>query len=97
LLLVVAVFLMVHKALTSSLTGKLYGDKAVLSKRYLLETINDQLKNSYVEHTRHRSVNGFMTNMLAGLIAYYIKKVKPSIDLNEEGIDIMETMNTSIV
>jgi hypothetical protein len=37
-----------------------------------------------------------MTNMLAGLIAYCIKKVKPSIDLNEEEIDMMATMNTSI-
>ena len=72
-------------------------DKAMLSKRYLIETINDQLNNiSYVEHTRHRSVSGFMTNMLAGLIAYYIKEGKPSIDLNEEEIDMMATMNTSI-
>jgi len=71
-------------------------DKAMLSKRYLIETINDQLKNiSYVEHTRHRSVSGFMTNMLAGLIAYCIKEVKPSIDLNEEEIDMMATMNIS--
>ncbi|MFT5755886.1 MAG: hypothetical protein ACI9LM_000598, partial [Alteromonadaceae bacterium] len=72
-------------------------DKAMLSKRYLIETINDQLKNiAYVEHTRHRSVSGFMANMLAGLIAYCIKEDKPSINLNEEDINLMATMNISI-
>jgi hypothetical protein len=36
-------------------------DRAMLSKRYIIETINDQLKNiSYIEHSRHRSMNGFM-------------------------------------
>jgi len=37
-----------------------------------------------------------MTNMSAGLVAYCIKEDKPSIDLNEEEIDMMATMNTSI-
>ncbi len=51
-----------------------------LKKRLLIETINDQLKNiSYVEHTRHLSPNGFMLNMLAGLIAYCLKENQPSI------------------
>jgi hypothetical protein len=72
-------------------------DKAMLLKRCLIETINDQLKNiAYVEDTRHRSVSGFMTNMLAGLIAYCIKEDKPSINLNEEEIYLMATMNISI-
>lgn len=57
-------------------------DKAMLSKRYLIETINDQVKNiSYVEHTRHRSITGFVANMLGGLIAYCLQKNKPSINL----------------
>ena len=60
-------------------------DKAMLKKRFLIETINDQLKNiSYVHHIRHQSINGFMLNMLAGLIAYCLKENKPSIELNEE-------------
>lgn len=60
-------------------------DKAMLKKRFLIETVNEQLKNiSYVEHSRHRSTNGFMLNMLAGLIAYCLKENKPSIELNEE-------------
>ena len=66
-------------------------DKAMLRKRFLIETINDQLKNiSYVEHTRHRSHNGFRLNMLAGLIAYCLKESKPSIDLNDVDIDLMK-------
>jgi hypothetical protein len=46
-------------------------DKLLLRQRSLIETINDQLKNiSQIEHTRHRSVTGFMVNVVAGLIAY---------------------------
>ena len=46
-------------------------DRAMLSRRFIIETINDQLKNiSQIEHSRHRSVHGFMLNMIAGLIAY---------------------------
>ncbi len=39
-------------------------DRAMLSRRFIIETINDQLKNiSQVEHSRHRSPNGFMLNL----------------------------------
>ena len=59
-------------------------DRAMLSKRFIIETINDQLKNiSYIEHSRHRSVNGFMLNLMAGLVAYCLKENKPSIDLTD--------------
>jgi hypothetical protein len=45
-------------------------DTLLLRKRTLRETINDQLKHSsQSEHTRHRSVTGFMVNLVAGLIA----------------------------
>lgn len=65
-------------------------DRAMLKKRFIIETINDQLKNiSYVEHTRHRSINGFMTNMLGGLIAYCLKENKPSLDLNAKEREIL--------
>lgn len=41
-------------------------DRAMLSKRFIIETINDQLKNiSLIEHSRHRSLHGFMLNLLA--------------------------------
>ena len=59
-------------------------DRAMLSKRYIIETINDQLKNiSYIEHSRHRSMNGFMLNLLAGLVAYCLKKNKPTFNLTD--------------
>jgi hypothetical protein len=46
-------------------------DKLLLRKRYIIETINDQLKNqSQIEHSRHRSPVNFVVNVLAGLIAY---------------------------
>ena len=59
-------------------------DRAMLSKRFIIETINDQLKNiSYIEHSRHRSMNGFMLNLLAGLVAYCLKENKPRLNLTD--------------
>lgn len=46
-------------------------DKILLRKRSIIETVNDELKNiCQVEHSRHRSVANFMTNIVAGIIAY---------------------------
>ena len=46
-------------------------DKILLRKRSIIETVNDQLKNiSDIEHSRHRSQNNFIVNLLSGLIAY---------------------------
>lgn len=60
-------------------------DKLLLRKRSLIETVNDQLKNiSQIEHSRHRSVSGFMVNMVAGLIAYTFYPTKPSLRLKQE-------------
>jgi hypothetical protein len=59
-------------------------DRAMLWKRFIIETINDQLKNiSYIEHSRHRSMNGFMLNLLVGLVAYCLKENKPSLNLTD--------------
>jgi len=56
-------------------------DKLLLRKRYLIETINDQLKNqSQVEHSRHRSPTNFLVNLLAGLVAYMHQPKKPAIN-----------------
>jgi len=61
-------------------------DKIILRKRALTETINDELKNMcQIEHTRHRSFDNFLTNLLSGLIAYSFFPKKPS--LNIEIID----------
>lgn len=61
-------------------------DKILLKKKALIETVNDELKNiCQVEHTRHRSFDNFITNLLSGLIAYSFFPKKPS--LNIEIID----------
>ena len=55
-------------------------DKILLRKRSVIETINDELKNiCQVEHSRHRSFNNFITNLIAGLIAYSFFDKKPAI------------------
>lgn len=55
-------------------------DKAMLSKRFIIETVFDQLKNmAQIEHSRHRSCIAFMVNLMAGLIAYTFQEKKPSI------------------
>lgn len=64
-------------------------DKIALRKRALIETVNDELKNMcQIEHTRHRSFDNFITNLLSGLIAYSFFPKKPSINLNEDIIDL---------
>jgi hypothetical protein len=60
-------------------------DKLMLRKRSIIETINDQLKNTQqIEHTRHRSPTNFMTNLLGGLIAYQLQPKKPCIHYTEK-------------
>lgn len=59
-------------------------DKLMLRKRAIIETINDQLKNiSQIEHSRHRSVTGFMLNVLSGLVAYCHQPKKPTLIHND--------------
>ena len=55
-------------------------DKLMLRKRSIIETINDQLKNTQqIEHSRHRSPRNFIVNLLSGLIAYQLQPKKPCI------------------
>lgn len=55
-------------------------DKVLLRKRSVIETINDKLKNiCSIEHSRHRSFGNFITNLIAGLIAYCFFPKKPAI------------------
>ena len=64
-------------------------DKIALRKRALIETVNDELKNiCQVEHTRHRSFDNFVTNLLSELIAYSFFDKKPSINLQEDIVDL---------
>ena len=65
-------------------------DKAMLAKRFIIETINDQLKNiSQIEHSRHRSLHGFMLNLMGGLIAYCHKPQKPSLNITDAEYNMM--------
>ncbi|GHV48495.1 hypothetical protein FACS1894181_04370 [Bacteroidia bacterium] len=58
-------------------------DKICLRKRSLIETVNDELKNiCQVEHTRHRSFENFIGNMVAALVAYNFLPKKPSLNLD---------------
>ena len=60
-------------------------DKMMLRKRFLIETVNDQLKNiSQIEHSRHRKPANFAVNLIAGLIAYQKQPKKPSLNLKRQ-------------
>jgi hypothetical protein len=62
-----------------------FWDKLMLRKRNLIETINDQLKNSnQIEHARHRSPTNFLTNLLAGLISYQLQPKKPCLHYTKQ-------------
>ncbi|MEQ8520988.1 MAG: IS982 family transposase [Vicingaceae bacterium] len=55
-------------------------DKTLLRKRSVIETVNDELKNiCQIEHSRHRSFENFITNLISGLIAYSFFPKKPAI------------------
>lgn len=55
-------------------------EKILLRKRSVIETVNDELKNiCQVEHTRHRSISGFLLNVMAAIAAYSFFPKKPSI------------------
>ena len=60
-------------------------DKILLRKRSVIETINDELKNiCQVEHSRHRSFENFISNLISGLIAYSFFPKKPAIKYDVE-------------
>jgi len=55
-------------------------DAHLLRQRRVVESVIDQFKNvSQIQHTRHRSLTGFLTNLFAGLLAYCHQPAKPSI------------------
>jgi hypothetical protein len=67
-------------------------DRILLRKRSVIETVNDELKNVCdIEHTRHRSVNNFIMNLIAALGAYCFFDKKPAIRMSGwTGNDCME-------
>jgi hypothetical protein len=59
-------------------------DKLILRKGSIIETINDQLKNTFnLKHNRHRSLINFLLNAIASLLAYFYQKKKPSLNLRQ--------------
>lgn len=59
-------------------------DKILLRKRAIIETINDELKNlCQIEHSRHRSINNFVINILGALAAYSFFPKKPSLNIQK--------------
>ena len=68
----------------------LLADRLLLRKRFIIETIYDQLKNiSQIEHSRHRSINNFVVNLLAGLVAYCLQPKKPTIQFDSKQLRLL--------
>lgn len=64
-------------------------EKILLRKRAIIETVNDELKNiCQVEHTRHRSIDSFLLNILGALVAYSFFPKKPSINVEFEDREV---------
>ena len=62
----------------------------------MIETVNDELKNiCQVEHTRHRSVAGFILNIMSAIAAYSFFPKKPSIkkDIEETNPALIALLN----
>jgi hypothetical protein len=68
-----------------------YADRILLRKRAVIESVNDLLKNFFqIEHSRHRSAYGFITNLFSALIAYTFYPKKPHM----RGIDLQNALIT---
>lgn len=71
-------------------------EKLLLRKRSVIETVNDELKNiCQVEHTRHRSIAGFILNIMSTIAAYSFFPKKPSIkkDIEETNPALIQQFN----
>ena len=59
-------------------------DRLFLRKRALIESVNDELKNiCSIEHSRHRSMKGFLNNLVGALCAYHFLPKKPALKFHE--------------
>ena len=62
-------------------------DKILLRKRAIIECVNDEL--NYIcklQHTRHRSINNFLFNIMSTLCVYSFFTKKPSLNIKFENI-----------
>lgn len=74
-------------------------EKLLLRKRSVIETVNDELKNiCQVEHTRHRSISGFLLNIMSAIAAYSFFPKKPSIkkDIEETNPHIIKQLEQQL-
>lgn len=74
-------------------------EKILLRKRSVIETVNDELKNiCQVEHTRHRSISGFLLNIISAIAAYSFFPKKPSIkhDVQETNPEMLMLFNQQL-
>lgn len=68
-------------------------DKILLRKRAVIESVNDELKNTcQIEHSRHRSHHNFLVNLFSGLVAYSFKPHKPSINFLKKDLDLLANL-----
>src|SRR5690349_9755151 len=67
----------------------LLGDKIMLRRRFVIETVLDILKCEMgLEHSRHRSPANAMVHILSCLIVYAYRPGKPSISLTSKKLEI---------
>jgi DDE family transposase len=67
----------------------LLGDKIMLRKRFVIETVLDILKSEMgLEHSRHRSPVNAMVHVLSCLVAYAHRPGKPSISRNGKMLEV---------
>lgn len=56
--------------------------KNSIRKKSTIETVNDELKNvCHIEHTRHRSFDNCVTNLISVLITYQLMPQKTTINI----------------
>ncbi len=68
-------------------------DKLLARKRFVIETIVDQLKNiSQIEHTRRGSTTNFIVNLITGLIAYTWQAKEPSFNLSDKDMALLPAL-----
>src|SRR4051812_685510 len=66
----------------------LLGDKIMLRKRFVIETVFDILKcDMGLEHSPHRPPVNAMVHVLSCLVAYAYRPGKPSISLNSKKLE----------
>lgn len=59
-------------------------DKFLLRQRSIIETAFEILKDDFnLEHSRHRSIHGFFSNVFTVMIAYAFRSKKPAINMKK--------------